>query len=181
MNIKDAQNDMKLAYFGGGPGMLSSGLVWICAGFAGLFFSVQTSVFTLFIGGMFIHPLGIAISKLLKRSGKHSTNNLLGTLALETTFLLFIGLFIAFTVVQIKVELFFPTMLLIIGGRYLSFNSLYGNRLYWFFGGFLVLAGVLCIIFDAPFVTGAFFGGGIEIIGGIVIMLLLQSEAKADG
>ena len=94
MQINDAQQNMRLAYLSGGAGMLISGLVWVIAGFIGHFVSIQISVTSLFIGGMLIHPLSIVISKLMKRSGAHDKSNPLGALAMESTVLLFIGLFI---------------------------------------------------------------------------------------
>ncbi|MFK7804296.1 MAG: hypothetical protein AB8G95_21860 [Anaerolineae bacterium] len=175
MNISEAQENMRRAYFDGGPGMLVSGLAWTIAAFVGLFFSEQASVFTLFIGGMFIHPGGMALSKLLGRPGNHDKDNPLGNLTLESTFLLFIGIFIAYTMVLIRSDLFFPVMLLVIGGRYLVFATIYGNRLYWGIGGLLALAGMLCTMLGAPFVLGGFLGGGIEIISAVVVMYLAAS------
>lgn len=142
MHINDAQKEMRHAYLGGSAGMFVSGLVWLISGFVGYFVSVQASVITLFLGGMLIHPLGLAISKLMKRSGTHDKSNPLGALAMESTVLLFIGLFIAFVVVQIETSFFFPIMLLTIGGRYIIFATLYGLRIYWVVGGILTL--VLC-------------------------------------
>ena len=49
-NLQAAQNDMKQAYYGGGPGMLASGLVWLTAGVVGLQLTVKASVLTLFFG-----------------------------------------------------------------------------------------------------------------------------------
>lgn len=75
---------------------------------------------------MAIHPLAMLLSKALGRPGKHRADNPLAALALESTFLLFIGLFIAFVVAQVRGDWFYPIMLLIIGGRYLVFATLYG-------------------------------------------------------
>ena len=170
MTVTDAQENMKDAYLGGGPGMLTSGIVWLIAGLVGLFVGVQASVFTLFIGGTLIFPAGQQLSKLLGRSGAHDTDNPLRFLALESTFLLFIGIFLAFVIVQFRAEFFFPIMLLIIGGRYLTFQTIYGMRIYWVIGGLLAVAGGVTMVLSAPFVVGAFIGSAIEIIGGLVII-----------
>lgn len=85
---------------------------------------------TLFFGGMFIHPLAIMLSKTLKRSGNHDAKNPIGKLALESTMILFVGLFLAFYVAKLQIEWFYPIMLMIIGVRYLTFNTLYGARIY---------------------------------------------------
>lgn len=170
MNLDDAQKNMRDAYVGGGPGMLVSGIVWVIAGAVGQFVGVQAAVLTLFFGGMLIVPVSQQIDKQLGRAGAHEPGNPLSFLALEGTFLLFIGLFIAYMVVNIEPSFFFPIMLLIIGGRYLTFQTIYGMRLYWIIGGLLAVAGGLCLSFNAPFAWGGFIGGAIEIIGSIVII-----------
>lgn len=180
MKLTEAQENMRYAYFNGGPGMLVSGVVWIIAAFVGQFGSVQASVFTLFIGGMFIHPAGMLLSKLLGRPGNHEKDNPLGNLALESTFLLFIGIFIAFVIVQIEPTFFFPIMLMTIGGRYLVFATIYGNRMYWGIGGLLALAGMGCMMLNAPFVVGGFIGGGIEIVSAAVLMLFDGSTTQKE-
>lgn len=117
MTIEEAQGDMRQSYLNGGPGMMVSGVVWLAAGIVALVNTELISVLVFFLGGMLIHPLGILLSKALKRSGQHQKDNPLSNLALESTLLLFIGLFIAYVVLQIRPHWFFPIMLLMIGGR----------------------------------------------------------------
>ena len=52
MKFEEAQQDMNLSYFGGGTGVLVSGLVWCIAGVVALLYSNQTSMLTLFIAGI---------------------------------------------------------------------------------------------------------------------------------
>ncbi|MFC3193973.1 DUF7010 family protein [Marinicella sediminis] len=169
ISMKDAQQDMRTAYLGGATGMLVSGLVWLTAGLVGWQLTVKASVLTLFFGGMLIHPLGVLLDKAMKRAGQHQKGNPLAPLALESTVLLFIGLFIAFVAVQSQPTWFYPIMLLTIGGRYLLFQTLYGMKAYWLIGGALLAAGALCLVYKTPFVTGAFVGAGIEIVGSWLI------------
>ena len=167
MEIVKAQEDMRKSYFGGGPGAFASGLVWLTAGIIALFSTKQISVLVFFFGGMLIHPIGILLSMALGRSGKHKKENPFSNLALESTFLLFIGLFIAYLTLQVRPNWFFLIMILIIGGRYLVFSSIYGMRIYWVFGGILILSGFAGFIFDAPF----YLIGLIGLIGGIIEIL----------
>lgn len=170
MNFEEAQKDMNYSYFGGGTGVLVSGLVWSIAGSVALFSFSQSSMLTLFFGGMFIHPLAMLLSKVLKRPGNHDPKNPLGKLALESTVILFVGLFIAFYVAKLQIEWFYPIMLMIIGVRYLAFNTLYGTKIYWVLGAVLMLAGMLCILFGTDFIVGAFIGGATEILFSTVIL-----------
>jgi len=171
MKFEDAQQNMNLSYFGGGTGALVSGLVWCVAGFFALLHSNQSSMLTLFFGGMFIHPLAMLLSKILKRSGNHNPNNPLGKLALESTIILFVGLFLAFYVAKLQVEWFYPIMLMIIGVRYLVFNTLYGIKTYWVLGVLLMVSGILCILLGANFIIGAFVGGVTEVVFSFVIFM----------
>lgn len=169
MNIQEAQADMRKAYLRGATGAVASGCIWLSAGIVALFSTPLNSTLVLFFGGMMIFPLSILLSKALKRSGKTQKGNPLVNLALESTLLLFIGLFIAFVVFQVQPDWFYPIMLLIIGGRYVIFNSLYGLRIYWIFGLVLILAGVGTFVLNAPFHVGALLGGGIEILFALLI------------
>ena len=124
----------------------------------------------LFFGGMFIHPLSMLLSKYFKRPGNHYPKNPLGKLALESTIILFVGLFLAFYVAKLQVEWFYPIMLMIIGVRYLVFNTLYGLKIYWLLGSVLIFSGMLCILLGANFIIGAFIGGATEIVFSLVII-----------
>ncbi len=169
MKFEDAQQDMSYSYFGGGTGVLVSGLVWCIAGLVALLYSNQSSMLALFFGGMFIHPLAMLLSKILKRTGSHDPKNPLGKLALESTIIIFVGLFLAFYVAKLQVNWFYPIMLMIIGVRYLVFNTIYGTKIYWVLGALLMFSGMLCILLDANFVIGAFIGGATEIVFSLVI------------
>jgi hypothetical protein len=170
MKFEDAQKDMNFAYFGGGTGVLVSGLIWCIAGLVGLLYTNQYSMLTLFFGGMFIFPLSLLLAKMLKRPGNHDPRNPLSKLALESTILLFVGLFLAFIVAKLQVEWFYPIMLLTIGVRYLLFNTLYGIKIYWILGAILMFSGAACIILNADFIIGAFVGGITEILFSVIIL-----------
>jgi hypothetical protein len=169
MNFKESQKDMNSSYFGGATGVLASGLVWGIAALVGVMISSIASMYALFIGGMFIFPLSMIFSKLLKRSGAHSPDNVLKYLAIEGLGILFAGLLIAFVVAQIKPVLFYPIMLLVIGTRYLTFQTLYGLKTYWFLGAVLMVGGALCFILNLPFIVGAFIGSAVEILFALVL------------
>ena len=141
MHIADAQQDMRFGYLGGAPGLLASALAWLAAGLAPRGGSARHAVLALFVGGMLIHPAAVLLARVLGRPGAHAPSNPLGRLALETTGLLLCGLAIAYGVALVRPVWFFPAVLLMIGGRYLTFATLYGLRLYWGCGAALALAG----------------------------------------
>jgi len=176
LNIAESQRDMRYAYFGGTTGLVASATAWLIAGIVAINGTPNSAVITLFIGGIFIHPVAIILSKILGRPGKQASNNPLGALALESTFLLLLSLPIAYGISLYRIEWFFPAMLLIIGGRYFIFSTLYGNRLYWLCGATLALVAFLLVMFSAPFWFGAFSGAVIEYTFGALIVVMKKGR-----
>ncbi|NJK43736.1 MAG: hypothetical protein HC933_05135 [Pleurocapsa sp. SU_196_0] len=172
MTIAEAQHDMRQAYFGGSPGVLASGLVWLASGVVALLVSPTSAVLTLFIGGMFIFPLSVLLCKAVGCSGKHSRKNPLGSLAVEGTFWMLLCFPVAFAAFLYEAAWFFPVMLLIIAGRYLTFQTLYGTRLYWLFGVVLGFSPVVLVALRAGPSAGAFLGGSIEVTFAAILFFM---------
>ena len=177
MTIAEAQHDMRAAYYAGATGLFASATAWLAAAIAALSSSPKVAIATLIFGGMLIFPASVALSKMLGRSGAHAKTNPLGRLALETTVWLLLGILIAYGVSLLRVDWFFPAMLLTIGGRYLIFCTIYGLRVYWICGAALATAGVLLAINHAPVVSGALAGALLEYVFGAVVFL---QERKRD-
>lgn len=172
-----AQRDMRSAYLGGAPGVLVSALVWAVAGCVATWISPQRAVWALFIGGMFIHPVAVLCARLLGRSGRHTPGNPLGALAMAMTFWMIMMLPLAYGVSQLRIDLFFPAMLLVICGRYLCAQTLYGTRLYWVFGAVLALAGYGVAELNAPVALGGFAGAVIEAVFACLLLASARREA----
>jgi hypothetical protein len=158
-----AQQDMRTAYLGGAPGMFVSGCVWAVAGLVCLRRPPQTAVWALYAGGVLIHPLSVLLVRALGRTGRHTPGNPLGALAMATTFWMILMLAPAYGIALWRIELFFPAMLFVIGGRYLTFATLFGRKLFWVCGAVLALAGYGLAALHAAPAAGAFAGAGIEI------------------
>lgn len=168
--IAGAQQDMRTAYLGGAPGLFVSGAVWLVAGLVCLWKSPQTAVWALYAGGVLIHPLSVVLTRLLGRTGRHAVGNPLGTLAFASTIWMILMLALAYGIALWRIELFFPAMLFVIGGRYLTFATVFGTRLFWACGAALALAGYWLATLHAAPATGAFAGGAIEIAFGAVVL-----------
>ena len=178
MNFKEFQKDMRISYLGGGTGILVSGVIWLISGLSGMYLTKKTSILIFFIGGILIYPLGVFSSKLLNRSGKHQKNNPLAKLAIESTAILFIGLFIAYSIFQIQKLWFFPIMLMIIGVRYFVFQSIYGMKVYWVLGLSLIASGMFCLISNQLFHLGGIIGGIIELIFSVLVIVIERKTNK---
>ena len=164
ITVNQAQANMRDAYFSGAAGVLVSGCVWLAAGLVAALNSSSVAVFVLLVGGALIHPASVVLCKILGRIGTHEPGNPLGILAIEGTFWLLAGIAIAYGMHVLRMEWFFPAMLLVIGGRYLTFQSLYGLRIYWLLGAVLCLAGLALALTKAPVPVSALSGAAIELV-----------------
>lgn len=175
MSITDAQRDMRLAYYDGASGAITSATAWLIAALVATFVSSTAGIVTLLVGGMFIFPVSTLVCKVMGVSGKHAAENPLAHLAIEGTVWMLLSIVLAIAVAMYKVEWFFPAMLLVIGGRYLTFATLYGRRIYWAFGITLAAAAVPLLMLEAPVVSGAYTGAFIEYAYGIAIIASKRS------
>ena len=177
MTVDEAQGDIRVAYFSGAPGMFASSIAWLVAGVIALQISTESAVLALFAGGMLIHPVGVLLCKALGRSGTHAKSNPLGALALESTAWLILCLPITYAVSQFNVRWFFPAMLLVIGGRYLTFRTLYGLRIFWACGALLAAAGYLLAVSKSQPHVAAFAGAAVEAAFATAIFLRAERAA----
>ncbi len=165
MDFKQMQSDMQDSFIFGAPGVLVSGMVWVTAGIVAMFNGFQASIIFFFFAGMSIYPLSALISRVIHKSQTNTKDNPLAKLAMEGTVLLFVGLFLAYTFARSDTVLFYPIMLLIIGARYLTFQTIYGLKTYWVLGGVLLALGACMIaVYPTPPHLAAIFGGVTEII-----------------
>lgn len=133
--------------------------------------SEQTAVWTLFFGGMLIHPLGLLLAKLTGVPGKHSGQNPLGKLAMEGTFFMLLCIPLALLLSLQEHAWFFQGMLLIIGGRYLTFTTLYGIKTYWVLGGLLGAMAFALFFLNASSEISALLGAIVELVFGTVLFV----------
>jgi hypothetical protein len=169
--IEKAQLDMRESYANGSLGILVSGTIWLVSALAIYQLSAKHGIWTLIIGGMFIHPLSIVVGKLFGLSGTHQKGNPLGSLAMESTIFMLMCLPLAYGLSLEHSEWFFQGMLIIIGGRYLTFASIYGTKLYWILGAIIGLAAYTLFSFKAqPFIS-ALTGSLIEIFFGVFMFI----------
>jgi hypothetical protein len=168
--IQESQIDMQNGYKNGSIGVIVSGSVWLISAAICYVYGQQKGIWALLIGGMMIHPLGILISKLLGFRDSHTKGNKLAPLAMEGTFFMLLCLPIAIGLSLQHPDWFFKGMLLIIGGRYLTFQTLYGNKFFWFLGiALAMVANVLFLTKSSSFST-LLSGAIVELCFGIYLL-----------
>ncbi|MEO6064651.1 MAG: hypothetical protein ABIP49_02570 [Lysobacterales bacterium] len=161
---------MRVAYYGGAPGMLTSSLVWFVAAVVAVRMSASAAVLALFVGGMLIHPVSVVLCKAFGRSAAHSKGNPFGGLAMASTGWLILSLPLAYVVSLYRMEWFFPAMLFVIGGRYLTFAIMFGSRVFLGCGVALAAGGYVLAKFGATAAVGALTGSAIEAVFGLFIL-----------
>lgn len=176
--IVQAQTDMRRGYGNGSIGVIVSGLVWLISAAVTNQYSAKQAVWTLLIGGMIIHPVSVLLYKIIGLSGNHTKGNQLGNLAMEGTIFMIMCLPIAFGLSLQHTEWFFQGMLLIIGGRYLTFSSIYGIRLYWILGASLGIAAYLLFYYTVQSFGTLLTGSLIEISFGVFMFLSFRRNNK---
>lgn len=171
-----AQTDMRNSYANGSIGVIISGAIWLTSAFIANYYSPQKAIWTLFIGGMFIYPLSTLLGKLFGLSRTHTEGNQLGNLAMEGTIWMIMCLPLAFGLSLQQTEWFFQAMLLIIGGRYLTFATIYGNKIYWFLGSILGISAYLLYNFKVQSFGSLLTGSCIEISFGLFMLLSFRKD-----
>lgn len=170
-SLDDLQQEMRIAYLDGAPGMLVSALAWLVAGIVATRADMNAAVWTLLIGGALIHPVTVLALKVIGRSASAGNGSPLAHLAMATTAWLIAGCVLSFGLYTANPAWFFPAMLLVIGSRYLAFQTLFGLRIYWICGALLIAAGYLGAAARLSPATVAFVGSGIEALCAAILLL----------
>lgn len=171
MTFTQAQSDLRRAYCSGAAGILASALAWSASAGTAAFVSPEKAIWVLLVGGALIHPVGLVICRLLGAPGSHAKGNPLGLLAGASTFWLIFCLPLAYGLGLRQPAWFFAAMLLVIGGRYLVFGTLYGMRLYWALGLALAGAGFVLAWLGAAALMIVGVGAAIETVFGVACVV----------
>jgi hypothetical protein len=143
MNIAEAQRDMRRAYLCGGPGVITSGLVWCAAAWAQHNHSAAFAFTVLFFGGMFIYPVSTLVSRALFQRESEGLGNPLGMTALESTVAMIGGLLAAWLFLSFRPALVFPVAAIAVGTHYAVFKTVYGDRSFWALGAVITIIGLM--------------------------------------
>ncbi|MDY7539686.1 hypothetical protein QN372_08100 [Undibacterium sp. RTI2.1] len=161
---QEQQQEMRHAHYDGAPGVLVSGLVWIAATLVCYQLGIDKAVWTLLIGGVFIYPISLVVTKAIGRPAKTSKDNALNQLGMASTIWLILCCAMAYGLFLLKPALFFPAMMATVGSRYLIFASIYGRSIFWVIGVSLIVAANLVLFAAVTPVLAAGLGGLVEVL-----------------
>lgn len=174
---EEQQHEMRHAHYDGAPGVLVSGLVWIAATLVCYQLGINKAVWTLLIGGAFIYPMSLLVTKAMGRPAKTSKDNALNQLGMASTIWLILCCAMAYGLFLLKPELFFPAMMATIGSRYLIFASMYGRSIFWVMGVSLIVAANLVLFLAITPVVAAGLGGLIEVLFAFLVFSKASKSA----
>jgi len=146
MNFAKAQQDMRRAYVDGGPGVLVSALNWFVAFAVQQHSGTKSAFIALFVGGMFIFPIGKSVTRFVFGRADETPGNPLSATALESTLPMLAGLFGAWLILPLAPSLALPLSALAVGTRYALFRTVYGDLTFLFLGGLICAIGLLEIL-----------------------------------
>ena len=179
MDIGSGQKDINRAYVAGAPAVLVSGIVWIVAGVFLARSGTATGFAALFIGGILIVPVALAIARLGFRAGPITRGNPLDRLGLESTAMLFAGILLAYALLRAAPALVFPAMAIAIGARYFVFRTIYDDVYYWLLGVLLAALGIAAIL-GVPIPGNiALAAGSVEVL--FALLLLMRWRRRSAG
>ncbi|MEL6569544.1 MAG: hypothetical protein AAFQ22_14100 [Pseudomonadota bacterium] len=165
-----AQSTMRQNYINGGPGVSISGLAWLSAAIVTHLVGFQWGMLTLFIGGMLIVPISGVIENTMK-GDVSAPDKGLTRLALLTLPLLFGGLFLGYVLSFQSEALFFETVAVAIGLRYLVFSHVYGLKTFVVLGAMLAATGITAYLIPIELALTPAVVGIVELLIGVFLIL----------
>jgi hypothetical protein len=177
VTLDEAQTDMCNGYAYGSIGVITSGIMWITSALISYIYSPTQAIWVLLIGGALISPVSSVLEKLKGLRG-HNVGNPLKYLAIESTIWMIMCIPLAYGLSIQNTEWFFQAMLLIIGGRYLTFATIFGNKLYWILGASLGFSAYLLFYFKVQSSGSLLTGAIIEIIFGVIMYFIYRKSIQ---
>jgi len=160
MDIQDAQRESRSVYIGGFWGQLVSSVIWLVSATLGTWVSPKASILTVVIGGFFIFPLTQMLLRLSGRRASVGRENSFNSLGMQVAFVLPFSMLLLVPVGQLRLNWFFPALMILLGAHYLPFATLYGMRMFLFLAGILIVMGVVIALwFSRTFSLGAWVAG----------------------
>ncbi|RLE19780.1 MAG: hypothetical protein DRJ65_19655 [Acidobacteria bacterium] len=179
MNDQHAQ--YRHCHLGGAVYLTVEGLLWLFSASLGATGRIPAAMLTLLIGGMLIHPIATACSRLLRLPTPDGSNQLpiLNTwLALTIP----LGLPLIFMATSSgREDLFFPAFAVLVGAHWLPFTYIYSMKSFLALASSLVLAGTLfAFVFTQSCSTCGFVVGGIHFLFAIIHYSIIRREKEAS-
>ncbi len=181
MQVADAQREVRTVFVGGFWGQMVSAAIWLGSAALASWVSPKAGIIAAVVAGFFIFP---AVQLLLKLSGgptRLSKENALWGLGLQVALTLPVSMLLLVPVTQLRLPLFYPALMILLGAHYLPFVFMYGMRM--FVGLFALLVGsgwVIAVKFPESFSLGGWVGGLILFVFAWMGRAVVRAEARGN-
>jgi hypothetical protein len=156
MLVQDAQREVRTVFVGGFWGQLVSSAIWLVSAAVGSWATPRSAIFTILIGGFFIFPVTQLLLHLSGGRASLPRANALNNLGMQIAFTLPLSMLLLIPVTELRLSLFYPALMILLGAHYLPFTFLYGMRMFVPLAAILIFSGVAI----AHYFPGSFSLGG---------------------
>ena len=167
----------RIANRGGAVYLFVEAVLWLLSATFGALGAMPAAIITLLFGGMFIHPIALGVSRLLKLPQLDAGNDLP---MLNTWLALMIPLSLPLLFMAVaggRTHLFYPAFAVIIGVHWLPFTYVYRMKSFALFAGVFVATGIVFGFVVTRFFALPGFIVGIElVVFGVLNLVLVRRE-----
>lgn len=174
--MEQEQKVMQQSYMSGISGVFVSGFIWCMTSGIIYFYWANVGIYALLIWGVLIAPISSLIDRNLLKLSEKEAPKILKTLVMESTVWMIIMIPWIYALSSIKIEWFFQGMLMLIAWRYLIFQSIFWEKIYWILGVSLGCAAYILFSQNASAWITTLVGWGIEILIWIMFLVFLKKR-----
>ncbi len=180
-DLQSQHTEYRRCHLGGAVYLTVEGILWLLSATLAAVGLISPAMLILLIGGMFIHPIATAFSRLLSLPSTDKSNRL----AILNTWIALtipLGLPLLFMAISGGHEnLFYPAFTVLVGAHWLPFAYIYSMNSFLALAGILVLAGILFgFVFTQSFFACGFFAGGIHLLFAAVHLIIVRRQQQSE-
>jgi len=165
MLIADAQRNVRTVFIGGFWGQLVSSAIWLASAALATWSTPRAAISTVVFGGFFIFPATWLLLRLTGGPASPTKGNPLSHLGMQIAFTLPTTMLLLVPITEFRLNLFYPSLLILLGAHYLPFVFLYGMRMFILLCAMLVSSGIaIALYLPESFCLGAWVGGLILLV-----------------
>jgi len=182
MLVKDAQREVRTVFVGGFWGQLVSSAIWLVSAALGSWRTPRAAILSLVLSGFLIFPITLLLLRLTGGPASLSRDNPLGNLGMQIAFTLPMTMLLLVPVTAVRLNWFYPALMVLLGAHYLPFTFLYGMRMFIPLCSILVASGVvIALYFSGSFSLGGWIGGAALFIFARIGRASVQTELGGEG
>jgi hypothetical protein len=179
MLVQDAQRDNRTVFVGGFWGQLVSSTIWLVSAALGTWATPRAAIITIVVGGFFIFPVTLLLLRLSGGRTSLASGNAMWQLGMQIALALPLTMLLLVPVTVLRLNWFYPALMILVGAHYLPFAFLYGMRIFIALGAILVGSGVaIALYFAGSFSLGAWIGGLTLFLFAWILRAVVRAEAR---